>query len=85
MRINIYLVSRTDPVDWNQYDAFVVSAENELEAVEMLNNKHQSKDEKSQLYVHWPRKIELEVKLLGKAVGEYAREPREILGSFIAG
>lgn len=72
--MNLYLLSRTDQVGYDEYDAFVVAANDELEAKLFLAQKYDSDDE-------WSDKVE--VKAIG-ITGKYT-EPTEILGSFNAG
>lgn len=36
--MNIYLVSRTDDVDYDEYDSFVVVAENEDDALKLVKD-----------------------------------------------
>lgn len=76
--MNLYLVSRTDDVGYDQFDAFVVAASNEIEATLFLLQKH----DKPQLST-WPALNKTDVKLIGMTT-EYT-EPTEILGSFNAG
>lgn len=76
--MNLYLVSRTDSVDYDEYDAFVVAANNETEATLFLLQKH---DKPS--YSSWPALNKTEVKLIGTTTAY--TEPTEILGSFNAG
>lgn len=76
--MNIYLVTRTDgSVGYDEYDAFVVAAGNEIEANLMLQL-----DYPSSTYSHpWSDKTEVE--LIG-TTDKYDK-PTEILGSFNAG
>jgi len=39
-RIRLYLISRNDPVGYDEYDAAVVAAKNPEEAVELLKKEH---------------------------------------------
>lgn len=73
---NIYLVSRTDNVDYDQYDAFVVTAENEEEAKTVINSKHDPDED----WTTWSHKVKVE--LIGVANSNKAEI---ILGSFNAG
>lgn len=78
--MNLYLVSRTDrdQVSYDEYDAFVVAASNEIEATLFLLDKHDK-----YAYSDWPALNKTEVKLIGTTT-EYT-ETTEILGSFNAG
>ena len=40
MKHNIYLVSRTDSIDWDEFDSMVVVAENEEEAIKGDPSEH---------------------------------------------
>lgn len=68
---NIYKVSRTDHVDYDEYDAVVCSAKDEDEAVEMNPAKYD---------VYWTKDV-LKVELIGKT----ELESGFILKSFNAG
>lgn len=76
--MKIYLVSRTDNVDYDQFDSFVVTASTSEEAIEYLNSIYNP--DKS--YSDWSRKVKVE--FIGVATDEYT-EPTVILGSFNAG
>ena len=76
--MNLYLVTRTDEPDYDEYDAFVVAAGNEIEATLFLLQKYDKPN-----YSTWPALNKTKVKLIGKTT-QYS-EPTEILGSFIAG
>ena len=74
--MNIYLISRTESVDYDQYDAFVVAATNETEATLFLLKEHPIGD-----YSSWSDKTT--AMLIGTT--DIYTEPTEILGSFNAG
>lgn len=76
--MNIYLISRTDNVGYDEYDAFVVAAGNEIEATLFLLGKY---DKPLSHYGEWSNKTEW--KLIGTT--DVYTEPTEILGSFNAG
>jgi hypothetical protein len=74
--MNLYLVSRTDVVRYEQYDAFVVAADSEDNAKEIINKEHDPNSN----YSDWSHNTETE--LLGISI---ATEPEIVLGSFNAG
>ena len=74
--MNIYLISRTDLVDWDQYNAFVVVATNETEATLFLLKEHPLGD-----YSDWSDKTS--AMLIGTT--DIYTEPTKILGSYNAG
>lgn len=74
--MNLYLVGRTDDVDYDEYDAFVVAAHNEIEATLFLLQKYDKPE-----YSEWSSKTE--VKLIGTTTA-YS-EPTAVLGSYNAG
>lgn len=76
--MNIYLVSRTDSIGYDEYDAFVVVANTEEEAVSFLKTNH----DPVKRYGEWSNEVRVE--LIGPASNDYT-EPTEILGSFNAG
>ncbi len=49
--LNVYLVSRTDDIDWDEYDSCVVIAENEEEAFKLADKNY---------YVFKRDKVEIE-------------------------
>lgn len=67
--MKIYLVSRTDSVGYDEYDAFVVKAKNKMEALELCNAEWGQ-------FTEYNTEIE-EINLKGK--------PEVLLGSFNAG
>lgn len=73
--MNLYLITRTDKVGYDQYDAFVVAASNAEEAEQVLAKEHDPDD--------WSNEVKIE--LIGIAIGGAAEKPQEILGSFNAG
>lgn len=73
--MNIYLFKRQDNVDYDEYDSFVVVAENEAEALDLIIQYVCDSD----FYRHRPYKVEI--------VG-FAKDNIDsgvILGSFNAG
>jgi len=68
--LNLYLIERTDPVGWDEYDAFVIAATSEQEAIGMVN---------------WCALPDCDpvCRLIGIASSEV--EPGVVLGSFNAG
>lgn len=77
--MNLYLITRTDKVGYDQYDAFVVAASNAEEAEQVLAKEHDPDDH----YSTWSNEVKIE--LIGIAIGGAAEKPQEILGSFNAG
>jgi len=75
--MNLYLVSRTDQVGYDEYDAFVVAARDPIDAKLFLAQKYKPDDG----YSSWSHKTEVE--LIG--VNNQYTKPTEILGSFNAG
>ncbi len=67
--MKIYLVTRTDKVDWDEYAAWVVKARDKKEALELCNWSVGSRVK--------PNAIIEEIKLEG--------EPKAILGDYHAG
>lgn len=75
--MNIYLVSRTDDVDYDEHDAFVVVANDPKEAKLFLDKRYNSGEH----FNTWSDKVK--TKLIGTTT-KYS-ETTEILGSFNAG
>ena len=44
MRMKIYFVGRTDKIDYDEYDSFIVRAENKKDALQLLTNKEGFKE-----------------------------------------
>lgn len=89
----LYLVSRTDTIDWDNYSAVVVCAESEEEALNINPNTKQFDywekfEEEGELYSKYgswaTRKEDLEITRLGYDLND--ETPKGfILGSFHAG
>jgi hypothetical protein len=72
--MNIYLVKRSEHT-WDEYDAFVVAAHFEADAMQFIRDKY---DES-----YWPNVGTVTAELVG-TTDKYDK-PTEILGSFNAG
>lgn len=74
--MNIYIVERTDSVDYDEYDSFVVVVETEKEALNTSPSSYTASGS-------WPVTIrDLKVTLLGRFIGDVRGV---ILASFNAG
>ena len=74
--MNIYILSRSDKIDYDEYDAFVVVAESSEQAMEYTRSVHPKKS-----YDDWSDDVEA---LLIGTTDKYD-EPLILLGSFNAG
>jgi hypothetical protein len=84
--MNIYLVERTDSVNYDEYDSFVCYAENEQKAIETFPKNNKSFSDYDEFYNCWIEisKIDtLKVTLVGAHNG--IKTPSVILSSFNAG
>lgn len=79
--MNIYLVSRTGRVDYDEYEAIVVVAKNEEQARNIMPTGETNFIRLSYSWVRTPD--DLDVELIGKAKSGY--KPGVILASYIAG
>jgi hypothetical protein len=75
--MNLYLLTRTDNVGYDEFDSFVIAANTEEEALAL------KRPEPDDNYPTWAQDKDVEVKLIGTTT-EYT-EPTDILGSFNAG
>jgi len=75
--MNIYLLDRTDNVNFDEYDSFVIAANTEEEALAL---KRPTPEE---LWRDWAEDKDIKVELIG-TTDKYDK-PTEILGSFNAG
>ena len=77
--MKIYKVYRTDRINWDEYDSFVVYAKSPKEALEILNNEY----DPNHPYSDWPSHKTVKVKYLG--IAKPGAKAGEILGSYNAG
>jgi hypothetical protein len=81
--MNLYLVTRRDTVEYDEYDSMVVAAKNE-ESAAHINPDDYRRQEGENWYYAWPEDTAvLKIVLLGTAV-EGTQEGK-ILASFYAG
>lgn len=73
--LSIYLVSRRDAVDYDEYDSFVCVAETAHEALQLQPGRTQDT---------WTTPDKLECEYLGVAASTY-KKPQVLLASFNAG
>ena len=85
--MNIYLVSRTDEVDYDEYDAFIVAAKDEEQARNQhpRNNNNWCDNFGGHGWVSFRNKASLTVTVIGKASEEQYTKPTILLASFNAG
>lgn len=76
--MNIYLITRSE-CHYDEYDSFVVAANNPIEAMDYLDKEYHHKYK----YSEWPDEGVKEAKLIGTT--DKYKEVTEILGSFNAG
>lgn len=85
--MNLYLVSRTDDIGYDEYDAFVCAAESEEQARSMPPVKEWLTSEllNSNIIWEWTNNLNnIKVEYIGKADEKYTK-PTVILASFNAG
>mgnify|MGYP003463396401 CR=1 FL=1 len=90
--MNIYLVARTDRVDYDEFDSFVVIAKTEEEAKNIHPYYKEEEDAKEEAWYwknshSWVKKDDLyslTITLIGKATKEY-KVRKVICASFNAG
>lgn len=89
--MNLYLVSRTDDIGYDEYDAFVCAAESEEQARKMLPFDEELVREETEENIRnltiweWTNDLNnIEVTHIGKADEKYTK-PTVILASFNAG
>ena len=89
--MNLYLVSRTDSIGYDEYDAFVCAAENEEQARKMLPFDEELVREETEenirnlIFWEWTNDLnKIKVEYIGKADEKYTK-PTVILASFNAG
>ena len=89
--MNLYLVSRTDKIDYDEYDSFVCAAENEEQARKMLPFDEELVREETEenirnlIFWEWTNDLnKIKVEYIGKADEKYTK-PTVILASFNAG
>lgn len=90
--MNLYLVSRTDDIGYDEYDAFVCAAENEEQALSLHPDGGTIKEFFAEDGTHYIRNCDFEwrfgkravAKYIGKADEKYTK-PTVILASFNAG
>lgn len=85
--MNLYLVSRTDSIGYDEYDSFVCAAESEEQARKMLpDDEWRMKEYVNGLIIcEWTKDLnKIKVEYIGKADEKYT-EPTVILASFNAG
>lgn len=86
MNLNIYLVSRTDVVSYDEYAAFVVACSTEDEARNSCPCGNEASDWKRRRHTmenEWADVSTLKVTLIGKAIEQ--TKPGVILASYKAG
>lgn len=67
--MNIYLVQRTDDVDYDEYAGFICVAESEEAAMKICEDAHGSHGENGENdWGSWPRRKIVAVTLIGNAV-----------------
>lgn len=82
--MNIYLVQRTDGVDYDEYAGFICVAESEESALKICEDAHGSHGENGENdWGSWPRRKTVAVTLIGNAVDWL--EPGIIFDDFRAG
>lgn len=90
MKMKIYLVSRIDDWDYEEYKSFVVAAENEENALEFHPNGEKLKNltdyedirDDGIYYCEWTSKENLKIEYIGES---NSLEEKVILASFNAG
>ena len=86
--MRLYLISRTDDIDYDEYDSFVVVAESEKSALEWHPNGQKinySLDEEHIEYDYchsWTSKENLKIECIGES---NSQEEKVIISSFNAG
>lgn len=86
--MKLYLITRTDGVDYEEFDSFVVAAENEESALSYHPNGQKLKDCLSEediewgYYEGWISKENLKIECIGES---YSKEEKVIISSFNAG
>ena len=89
--MNLYLVSRTETIGYDEYDAFVCAAESEEQARKMLPFDEELVREEAEENIRnltiweWTKDLnKIKVEYIGKADEKYTK-PTVILASFNAG
>lgn len=89
--MNLYLVQRTDPIGYDEYDSFVCAAESEEQARKMLPFDEELVREETEenirnlIFWEWTNDLnKIKVEYIGKADEKY-KKPTVILSSFNAG
>lgn len=86
--MKLYLISRTDKWGYDDYDSFLVAAENEESALSYHPNGQKLKDYLSKediawgYYGGWTTKENLKIECIGES---YSKEEKVIISSFNAG
>jgi hypothetical protein len=78
--MKLYLLSRTDRVDYDEYDSFVVAAESEEEALKWFPRGNKSAT--NEYYDGWVSKEDLKIECIGESNSSVEKV---ILASFNAG
>lgn len=85
--LNIYLVSTTEDVDYDEYDSFVVAAASKAEAL-LVAREVIVPEEDRKYYDRYLHKFAIgtaEIEFLGQLDSKQKQEPGVILGSYNAG